>query len=1220
MPGEIFACIRSAVSLDFGITPHAIALLKVGTVPKTSSGKIQRHACKRGYADSTLDIVARWVHDPTLPQKESEPPPAPSPAPRPRVPMGGSAAMPEPTRSSLSVAELQQSITAWVSQRLSVPPSSIGVDVPLVDLGLDSLGGAELANALQSKVGQKVPATVAWSAVSIIGLARMYAADVRSSASAPEVPVPPSQPATSFAIVGVACRFPGAATTPEAFWRLLDDGVDAIIEVPEDRWDVRQLYDADPAAPGRMISKWGGFVRDPDQFNPAFFGISPREAESMDPQQRFLLEVTWEALERAGIAPDRLAGSRTGVFLGISASDYSLRTMGSGRLERIGPYTATGCSASVAAGRVAYVLGLQGPCVAIDTACSSSLVAVHQACRSLQTGESHLAIAAGVNLMLSPEASIALSQMRALSPSGRCRTFDARADGYVRGEGCGVIVLKRLPDAVASGDRILAVIRGSAVNHDGLSNGLTAPNGKAQEQVIRLALADACVAPADVDFVETHGTGTSLGDPIEVGALEAVYGEARTPDRPLVLGALKSNIGHLEAAAGVAALIKTVLALCNARIPRNLHFEKANPYIDWQAFPVRVPTESLSWATTGRPRRAGVSAFGISGTNAHVILEEAPHEAPVDTDAVSDAEDASVSSAWPLLLSAKTAGALRGQAARLVQHLAERPDMSIRDICYSLAVTRPHFATRLAVPVAAEQGPAAAIGALTRFVADGSAPAGAGVTAASQQAGKLAFLFTGQGAQAPGMGRGLYEAWGAFRDAFDACVTLFDARLEMPLRRVMWADAGTAEASRLDETSFTQPALFTLEYALAALWRSWGVEPDLVLGHSIGEVVAACVAGVLSLEDATRLVAARGRLMQGLGPGGGMVAIEVTEAEARAAIAAHAATASIAAVNGPSSVVIPGARATVTSIAEGFARRGIRTKQLLVSHAFHSPLMDPMLQAFRGVAESVVCALPSIPLVSNVTGQFVPGGLQNSSYWVRHARETVRFADGIKTLADAGARTFVEIGPSTTLLGLVPANLPERDPALVASLRPGRDDVPTVLEAVGQVWVGGRSVNWERVFSGKGRRVPLPTYAWQWGRYWLSSPGPLRPTTGEVWTDSSVDERPAAVATPRSGGAPTRDALLAAEPSVRARLVQQNLRSTIATVLRLPVDRVDVATPLRDMGMDSLMAFEVRRRVESDTGVTLSLAVFLRAPTVEGLARYIVEQLDARSPGTGSNR
>ncbi len=1216
IPDEIFARIRRAIFRDFGITPHVIVLLAVGTVPKTSSGKIQRHACKRGYADSTLSALATWSHDPTAHQRDMEPTLArvAPPAPRPPIPTAESAPVPETTRTTMSVEELQRWSTSWISQRLGVSPSSVGVDVPLVDLGLDSLGGAELAKALQSKVGQKVPATVAWSAVSIAGLARMYAGDVRSGACAPERPVVPSQPATSVAIVGMACRFPGGANTPEAFWRLLDDGVDTITEVPAERWDWRQFYHSDPATAGCMVSRWGGFVGDPSRFDAAFFGISPREAESMDPQQRLLLEVTWEALEHAGIVPGHLAGSRTGVFLGISSSDYSLRAMGAGHPENITPFTATGCSASVAAGRVAYVLGLQGPCVAIDTACSSSLVAVHQACRSLQATDSHLAIAAGVSLMLSPEASIALSQMRALSPSGRCRTFDARADGYVRGEGCGVVVLKRLPDALANGNQILAVIRGSSVNHDGRSNGLTAPNGNAQEQVIRLALADANVDPDGVDFVETHGTGTALGDPIEVGALEAAYGKTRSPDQPLVLGALKTNVGHLEAAAGVAALIKTVLALCNSRIPRNLHFEQVNPYINWRAFPVRLPTQSLPWMASERPRRAGVSAFGISGTNAHIILEEAPRDVIGDAHEEAGAGTMSGSAVWPLLVSGKTEGALRAQAARLAEHMTEHSDVPLRDICYSLATTRTHFGARLALPVTVEHGPDAVIEALTGFGSCGSAPAAARVTSTGRPAGKLAFLFTGQGAQTPGMGRGLYDVWRTFRDAFDACVALFDAELCVSLRGVMWAEPGAAEALRLDETHLTQAALFTLEYALAALWRSWGVEPDLVLGHSIGELVAACVTGVFSLEDATRLVAARGRLMQALVPGGAMVAVEVPEAEARAAIAQHSATVSIAAVNGPASVVIAGARTSVAAIADSFARHGIRTKQLNVSHAFHSPLMDPMLDAYQRVAESIVCTAPSIPFASNVTGEFVTQDVTRSSYWVRQTREAVRFADGIRTLSNAGARTFVEIGPTATLLGLVPANLSEQDSTLLASLRRGCDDVQTVLEALGHMWVDGREVSWERTYPAAARRVTLPAYAWQRARYWLDGSAPSRPAQGSAGVERDTAAGPGVRETPSVGGTAMLGALLAADPAERARLVRESLCKTISAVLRLPIERVNVDTPLREMGMDSLMAFEVRRRVESDTSVKLPFAALVQAPTVEGLTRYVVEQLDAARP------
>ncbi|MCI0398896.1 MAG: type I polyketide synthase, partial [Chloroflexi bacterium] len=740
------------------------------------------------------------------------------------------------------------------------------------------------------------------------------------------------------AVIGIGCRFPNEVDNPERFWQLLAEGVDAIREVPSDRWDIDAFYDADPDAPGKMTTRWGAFIDEVDRFDAEFFGIAPREVVSMDPQQRLLLEVAWEALEHAGRPPQQLVRSLTGVFVGITTNDYSLVGINQGpSVEQIGPYTGSGNASSVAAGRISYVLGLQGPSLAVDTACSSSLVTVHLACQSLRNRECHLALAGGVNLILSPEATIYFSKARMMAPDGRCKTFDAAADGYARGEGCGMLVLKRLSDALADGDNILALIRGTAVNHDGHSNGLTAPNGLAQEAVIGQALQNGGVQPQQVGYVETHGTGTSLGDPIEVEALGNILGRGRSPDNPLAIGSVKTNIGHLEGAAGVAGLIKVVLALQHEEIPPHLHLNKLNPYIAWNRLPVVVPTQRQPWRAGAQRRIAGVSSFGFSGTNAHVVVEEAP----LRETAVLDADRP----VHLFTLSARNEAALLEYAGRYARFLAEQPTASLADLCYSANSGRAHFAHRLAIAAGA---PGELEEALAAFVAGSDGAALTGQTPAGQQP-KVAFLFTGQGAQYAGMGRELYATSPTFRTALDECAALLAGELEAPLLEVLFGDQGAL----LDETAYTQPALFALEYALAQLWQSWGVTPDLVLGHSVGEYVAAVVAGVFSLADGLKLISARSRLMQGLAEPGEMAAVWASEAQVTPHLAAYAGRLAIAAVNGPQSVVISGASQAVTALTATLEQEGLRSQPLVVSHAFHSPLMEPMLAAFAQVAAQV---------------------------------------------------------------------------------------------------------------------------------------------------------------------------------------------------------------------------------------------------------------------------
>lgn len=1069
-----------------------------------------------------------------------------------------------------------------------VSSNEVSLDVPIRDLGLKSIDVLAIPGDLGDRFGFCIPDLAVWDNPSandlIDSLLNQRSADSlrESHGHADRNTQGRGSINEPVAVIGVGCRFPGDIDGPERLWDFLTEKKCAITAYPD-----RGFTNAG------TFAESGGFLKDVAGFDNRFFDIPPDEALRMDPQQRLLLEVSWEALEHAGIIPESLRLSRTGVFVGVSSTDY-VRLVSASAQQKSTIWDNTGGSSSIIANRISYFLDIQGPSIVIDTACSSSLVAVHLACRSLSTWDCDIALVGGTNVLISPEPWGGFREAGILSQTGCCHAFDKSADGMVRGEGCGVIVLQRLSDARLEGRRILAILTGSAVNQDGKSNGIMAPSPSAQIGVLENACKSARVDPLEIGYVEAHGTGTSLGDRIEAHALGMVFGRKRPGSGPLMIGSIKPNIGHLEGAAGIAGLIKAVLMVERGSLLPSGGFTEPNPAIPFTELGLRVVDELQEWpVVAGRPRRAGVSSFGFGGTNAHVIVEEA---GSVGADTVSGRADVGGSGggvvAW--VISGKTASALAAQAGRLGRYVRARPALDVVDVGYSLVSTRSVFDHRAVV---VGQTRDELLAGLAGVVA-GRPEAGV-VCGVGKPAGKTAFVFAGQGSQWLGMGSELYAAYPVFAEALDAVVDELDRHLRYPLRDVIWGH----DQDLLNTTEFAQPALFAVEVALYRLLMSWGVRPGLVLGHSVGELAAAHVAGALCLPDAAMLVAARGRLMQALPAGGAMFAVQAREDEV-APMLGH--DVSIAAVNGPASVVISGAHDAVSAIADRLRGQGRRVHRLAVSHAFHSALMEPMIAEFTAVAAELSVGLPTIPVISNVTGQLVADDFASADYWARHIRAVVRFGDSVRSAHCAGASRFIEVGPGGGLTSLIEASLADAQIVSVPTLRKDRPEPVSVMTAAAQGFVSGMGLDWASVFSGyRPKRVELPTYAFQHQKFWLApAPSVSDPTAaGQIGASDGGAELLA------SSGFAARLAGRSADEQLAA-AIEVVCEHAAAVLGRDGAAGLDAGQAFADSGFNSLSAVELRNRLTAVTAVTLPATAIFDHPTPTELAQYLITQID----------
>jgi len=1062
---EIVQCVRRAILHAYQIEVEDVVLLKTGTLPKTSSGKVQRRLCRDAYLANELERVDSGAKAPAQATV--------APVPLPQQSNGERRGS-----SSDKHHELARHIKETLARILSVDVQQVDLDQGFFDLGMDSLMAVRFRDTLEKDLGIELPATLMLdcpTGTALIAYLDDHALHLNiNKPSIQQAKTPPL--AEPLAIVGMSCRFPKANNSQE-FWELLARGENAIGPIPEGRWDMSKYYDPDPDAPGKMYVTQGGFIDQIDQFDADFFGISPREASYLDPQQRLLLEQSWLALEDAGIDLPELKNCVTSVFVGISGSDYAQQLLHQNQ-SQINAYIGTGNSASTASGRLSYFLGLEGTTASIDTACSSSLSALHFAAENLNQKESDIAIVAGVNIILSPEITINCCKAHMLAPDGQCKTFDDSADGYVRSEGCGVIILKRLSDALAAGDTIHAVIRGTAINHDGHTSGLTVPNGFKQQMVIRHALDNAGLKPSDIDYVEVHGTGTPLGDPIEVRALTEVFKESHNKQSPLQIGSVKTNIGHLEAASGMAGLIKVILGLKYQQIPAHLNCKNPNHHLDWATLPISITTATQEWVSTRGKRRAGVSSFGFSGTNAHVIVEEAP---TISSQAHSEYPH---KAPQVVVLSARNDQALK-ELTQSYESLLQKQLDNWLDIDYATQTRRHHFEHRLAF-ISENAGHAQRV--LHEFIATGSSPDLFLGKKNSTASPTIAMLFTGQGSQYLGMGHALYENEPVFKSIIDRCDVIFQRihKGAPTLTEALYGD----QTQLINQTAYTQPALFATEMALYCMWSSWGIHPHALLGHSVGEYAAACAARIFNIEDGMTLVTHRGRLMQALPATGKMAVVLANKDMVETLVAPYAATVSVAAYNGMSNTVISGLDADVDHICALAQRGGIATKPLTVSHAFHSPLMRTMVDEFKAIAASINYHKAQYILISNLTGEPIKSMSKQQwiDYWSEHVLAPVQFHQGMQALQQQGCTTFLEIGPAPVLtaMGKHCIEVDSEKQTWLTSLKPKAEDEQTILTTLAQLYTMGVDVDWKRVNPYRpSKHIALPAYPFQRQRYWF---------------------------------------------------------------------------------------------------------------------------------------
>jgi amino acid adenylation domain-containing protein len=1010
------------------------------------------------------------------------------------------------------------------------------------------------------------------------------------------------------AIIGMACRFPGNVNTPEDYWTLIENRVDAIREVPQNRWDADAYYDADPEAPGKMYTKMGGFIDGIENFDARFFGISPKELRSLDPQQRLLLETSWQAFENSGIDITTLNGSNTGVFIGILNTDYSRSHLFSMDFNKIDAYSVTGMSFSTASGRISYFYGLQGPNIAIDTACSSSLVSVHVACQSLKNHECDMAVAGGVNLILTPEVHIGFCKMKALSPDGRCKSFDASADGLSRGEGCGIIVLKRLSDAKKNGDPILAIIKGSAVNQDGKSNGLAAPNGMAQRRVIQSALSHAGIKSDAVSYIEAHGSGTPLGDPIEMNAIGSIYGKNRNSGNSLFVGSVKANMGHLESAAGIASIIKTVLAMNNQKIPPQLHFNEPNPEIAWNDFSVKIPTKLTPW--TDKIKIAGISAFGFGGTNSHIMIEQAPDLNTSDSNTSDDLE--TKGQLYLLPISAKTDSALDiliSQYKKYIESTETDANIRIGDICYSASKGRSHFDHRSYVIGCSKQE-------ISNQLMDDK------LSKSPQSFNpKIVFMFTGQGSQYPKMGWDLYETQPVFRETLNQCSEWLKPYLKTSLIDILYNSSDSD--TRIHEAFYTQPAIFSIEYALAKLWESWGIRPSVVMGHSIGEYAAACIAGVFSLNDGLRLVTERGRLISSLPDNGAMATVIADKQKVIDIIDNYKNRISIAAVNAPENILISGQRTAIEEVIEIFADKDIPARLMQISHAIHSLLMEPIQDAFYDVASKIQFSKPLIPIISNVSGKNAGDDISTPDYWVRHIRQEVRFFESMLTLDKGEYEIFLEIGSTSTLSSLGMQCIPRNKGIWLQSLgvnnamfniRPGRtkdyNDWKPMLQSLGQLYIHGIDIDWTAFFGNQFKQnkiVVLPNYPFQRQKYWV--PPVYRKEDVLDMKENSQNS------VPTSKVEDTIESKISEKNQIKS--IGNHHEKTLSTLLSL-IYQVSEIKPSEDqynnsllsLGFDSLMISRLQRTILQTFDIEMHISSFFtHTQTINEISNFIETQI-----------